>query len=121
MALGRRPIPAQGVGESETDLENLKAAVDHGWVNVRFECGTRKFEQDDKRKHLVNVQLWVGDKRLKDVIANRSFLYESEVGPVCDEIDVCVEAVGVSVSAVPRDYQVIVGELSQQTCTKVVL
>ena len=47
------------------------------------------------------VQFWVGDKRLEDVIANGGFLYISEIGPVCDEICVCVEMIHAAPPATP--------------------
>ena len=97
----------------------LEAAVDHRWVSVCLERGTRKFEQDDERIHLVDVQLWMGDERLEDVIANRGFLYVSEVGPMCDEVNVCIE-VG-DVSSVPRHHQVITGKFSEGPRAEAVL
>ena len=101
------------------DLEMLEAAVDYRWVNVCLKYGTRKFEQDDERERLMGVQLLVGDKRLQDVTADRSFLYISEVGPVCDEVNICIEVGGIY--AIPRDHQVIAGELSEGPCAEAVL
>ena len=43
-------------------LEKLEAAVDHWWISVGLECGTRQFEQDDERICLVILQLRVRDK-----------------------------------------------------------
>jgi len=91
-------------------LEKFETAVEHRWVSVCLKRGTRQFEQDDECVRLMIVQRWVGDKRLQDVIADRGFLHVSEVGPVCDEINVCVELLA---RPATRDAQITAEESSE--------
>jgi len=51
------------------------------------------------------------------VIADRSFLYVSEVGPMCDEINVCV----VRAPDAPHDLQIVAEELSEDPCAEAAL
>ena len=56
------------------------------------------------------------------MIANRGFLYVSEVGPVCDEISVCVEIVrGIAPTSGPYCFYIIAEEFSEGPCTEAAL
>lgn len=69
---------------------------------------------------MVIVQLWVGYKRLEDVIADRGFFHVSEIGPNCDVINVCVETV-LDLAPVANDCQIIAEEFSEGPCTEAAL
>jgi len=109
-----------GVGWSViVALEKLEGAVDHRWISVRLECGTRQFEQDDECIRLVVVQFWVRGERLEDVIVDRSFFHVSEVGPECDEVSVCVEMDHCFVTV--REFQVILEKPAESPCAEAAL
>jgi hypothetical protein len=62
------------------------------------------------------MQFWVRDERLEDVITDRSFFHVSEICPVCDEINVCVEIIldpdCITVYTILHGFQVNVEEFS---------
>jgi len=71
-------------------LEKLEAAVDNRRIHIRSKCGSCYFEQDDERICLVVVQFLMRDEGLEDVTVNCVFFDVSEIGTVCDEINIHV-------------------------------
>jgi len=95
-------------------LDELETAVDDRGTGVCLKCCTCQFEQDDESIRLVIVQFRMRYKRLEDVIVDPRFPHPSKIGPVCNEINVCVvlsrETVTTTVFVVPRDVHIMAEE-----------
>jgi len=99
-------------------LEKLETAVDNYRIRIRSKCGSCYLEQDDERVCLVVVQLVMRDEGLEDVTANRVFFHVSEIGTVCDEINVHVVKVPGPPPIMVYDSQIFVEELLKNRRTE---